>query len=97
MQMKKLKKAKYRDHRIVYSSVNETNENKENKLNIKSILNRKNKKRHDQVSENEILDEQELYFKYAAIVFDRLFLCVAFIYALITFVTLIMSNPNFYK
>ena len=95
--MKKLKKAKYRDHPIVYASVNENNENKENKLNLKSILNKKYKKRHDKDSENEIQDEQELYFKYAAIVLDRLFLCVAFIYALITFFTLIMSNPNFYK
>ncbi len=92
--MKKLKKEKYRDHRIVYASVIEANEKK---LNLMSILNRKTKKRNDQHSENEIQDEQELYFKYAAIVLDRLFLCVAFIYALITFVTLIMSNPNFYK
>ena len=39
----------------------------------------------------------ELKCKYAAIVMDRFFFYVALIYAIITFVALIMSIPNFYN
>jgi hypothetical protein len=39
----------------------------------------------------------ELKCKYAAIVMDRFFFYVALFYAIITFVALIMSIPNFYN
>ncbi len=45
----------------------------------------------------EKVDDEELKCKYAAIVLDRLFFCIVSIYALITFIGLIMSIPNFYK
>ena len=45
----------------------------------------------------EIVDDTELKCKYAALVLDRLFFCIVSIYALITFIALIMSIPNFYK
>ena len=45
----------------------------------------------------ERVDDEELKCKYAAIVLDRLFFCIVSIYALITFIGLIMSIPNFYK
>ncbi len=45
--------------------------------------------------EEENIDE--LKCKYASIVLDRFFFCLEVIYALITFVGLIMSIPNFYK
>ena len=45
--------------------------------------------------EEEYIDE--LKCNYASIVLDRFFFCLEVIYALITFVGLIMSIPNFYK
>ncbi len=42
-------------------------------------------------------EEQELKCKFAAIVMDRFFFYLTLIYAIITFVVLIMSVPNFYK
>ena len=42
-------------------------------------------------------EEKELKCKVAAIVMDRLFFFLALIYAIITFVALIMTIPNFYK
>ena len=42
-------------------------------------------------------EDQELKCKFAAIVMDRFFFFVALFYAIITFVSLIMSVPNLYK
>jgi hypothetical protein len=42
-------------------------------------------------------EDQELKCKFAAIVMDRFFFFVSLFYAIITFVSLIMSIPNFYK
>ena len=48
-------------------------------------------------AEEEEENIEELKCKYASIVLDRFFFCLELIYALITFVGLIMSIPNFYK
>ncbi len=42
-------------------------------------------------------EEQELKFKFAAIVLDRFFLCVSSVYAVVTFVALVIIIPNVYK
>ena len=43
------------------------------------------------------LEEQELKFKYAAIVMDRFFFYVSIFYSIVTFIGLILSMPNFYS
>ena len=48
-------------------------------------------------AEEEKENIEELKCKFASIVLDRFFFCLELIYALITFVGLIMSIPNFYK
>ena len=48
-------------------------------------------------TEDEIRETQELKCKFAAIVMDRTFLYLALIYSFVTFVALVLSNPNFYK
>ena len=73
----------------------ETNKHKEQILDVKpSSLEDTHK--HEKF-EKEILEEKTLKFKFAAIVMDRFFLCLSFIYAVVTFVGIIMSNSNFYK
>ena len=76
------------------SNHKEINENKENAPSNKIILKKTSK--CEQIEE-ELREEQELKFKYAAIVMDRFFLCLALIYALATFVALIFSDPNLFK
>ena len=61
--------------------------------NIENIL--PNSVTNEQIDKQE--EEQELKCKFAAIVMDRLFFYLTLIYAIITFVVLIMSVPNFYK
>ena len=51
---------------------------------------------HEQ-TEDEIREEEQLKFKFAAIVMDRFFLYLALIYSFITFVGLVMTNTNLYK
>ncbi len=46
-------------------------------------------------NENGDLEEQELKFKYAAIVMDRFFFYMSIFYSIITFIGLILSVPNF--
>jgi hypothetical protein len=47
--------------------------------------------------DDQIQEENELKCKFAAIVMDRFFLYLASFYSIITFVSLIMAIPNFYK
>ena len=47
--------------------------------------------------DDKIQEENELKCKFAAIVMDRFFLYLASFYSIITFVSLIMTIPNFYK
>ena len=50
-----------------------------------------------QVEEKRWHEEKELKYKFAAIVMDRFFFYLANIYFLITFSSLILAIPNFYK
>ena len=52
----------------------------------------------DKMKDNDQEEEQnELICKFAAIVLDRFFFYLTLIYAIITFVALLLSIPNFYK
>ena len=56
----------------------------------------------EQTSHNEQLDDMtredlELKCKFAAIVMDRFFFCIALAYSIITFSTLVLSIPNLYS
>jgi hypothetical protein len=42
-------------------------------------------------------ENKEIKWKYAAIVMDRLFLCLTLIYSLITFCSTVLTIPNLYK
>ena len=48
----------------------------------------------NEIKENE---DMELKWKFAALVMDRFFFYVTFIYFIVTFIALVMSSPNFYK
>ena len=49
-------------------------------------------------SEADEIEEEKLFkWKFAALVMDRLFLILSSIYTVITFIVVIMPNPNFYK
>ena len=45
----------------------------------------------------EIEEEKEIKWKYAALVMDRCFLILTALYFVITFCAIVMSVPNFYK
>ena len=47
--------------------------------------------------DEKLQEENELKCKFAAIVMDRFFFYLASFYSIITFVSLIMVVPNFYK
>lgn len=49
------------------------------------------------INEKQTEEEREIKWKYAAIVFDRLFLYIVFLYFLLTFGSLILSIPNLYR
>jgi hypothetical protein len=42
------------------------------------------------------IEETELKFKFAAMVIDRLFFYLAIIYSFVTFISIILTVPNFY-
>jgi hypothetical protein len=46
---------------------------------------------------DEIQEEKKVKWKYASLVMDRFFLILTIIYFAITFISIIMSIPNFYK
>ena len=48
-------------------------------------------------SEEKIRENRELRFKFAAIVIDRLFLVVSSLYAIVTFISLVIIIPDAYK
>ncbi len=48
-------------------------------------------------SEEKIRVNRELRFKFAAIVIDRLFLVVSSLYAIVTFISLVIIIPDAYK
>ena len=60
---------------------------------IKNIL----EKIWTRFEENEIEKEKELKWKYAAAVMDKIFFYLMIIFMCVTFVSIIMSIPNFYK
>ena len=72
----------------------ETGEQRENNPNIEPVI---EKVRYDEQIEEKIREEEELKFKFAAIIIDRFFLYLALFYAFITFVALIMTNSNLYN
>ena len=51
----------------------------------------------DKVKDDDEEEENELKCKFAAIVLDRFFFYLTLVYAIITFVALLMSITNFYK
>jgi len=55
------------------------------------------KKMYNRFEVEEIDEEQEIKWKYAAIVMDRIFFILALLFTIITFISIIMSIPNFYK
>ena len=55
------------------------------------------KKMYKRFEAEEIDEEQEIKWKYAAIVMDRIFFILTLLFTIITFVSIIMSIPNFYK
>jgi len=55
------------------------------------------KKMYNRFEVEEIDEEQEIKWKYAAIVMDRIFLILTLLFTIITFISIIMSIPNFYK
>ena len=57
--------------------------------NIKFIL--KDAVKQNEQKEDRTREDRELIFKFAAIVMDRLFLCMASIYSLLTFIGLVLS------
>ncbi len=50
----------------------------------------------DQI-DNKKIEEKELKWKYAAIIFDRLFLLLSIIYFILSFSIIVLSISNFYK
>jgi hypothetical protein len=59
--------------------------------------NAKNTLKETQQDHDDNIKHKELRFKFAAIVLDRFFFYLALFYALITFVGLLLSIPNFYN
>ena len=55
------------------------------------------KKMYSRFEADEIDEEKEIKWKYAAIVMDRLFLYLFIILNIVIFVSTVMSIPNFYK
>ena len=52
---------------------------------------------HNEQIDEKTREELEIKCKFAAIVMDRFFFCIALVYALITFSTLVLSIPNLYS
>ena len=52
--------------------------------------------KRDMTAKNE-LEHKEVKWKHAALVFDRLFFFLSLFGALVTFSSIIMSSPDFYK
>ena len=50
-----------------------------------------------ELNDDKMNERKELKFKFAAIVLDRFFLCISSVYAVITFVALVIIIPNVYK
>ncbi len=55
------------------------------------------KKMYKRFEADEIDEEKEIKWKYAAVVMDKIFFILTLLFTLITFVSIIMSIPNFYK
>jgi len=51
----------------------------------------------EKYEDDEAQDKRLLKWRFAALVMDRLFLCLSIIYIFIAFVFIIMIVPNFYK
>ena len=60
-------------------------------------IDRKISKIIEKFEDNEIQDQKLLKWRFAALVMDRLFLCLSIIYTIIAFIFIIMIVPNFYK
>jgi len=74
-----------------YVSYWKSSENLKHEQNIKYILKNSHQQEQKQ-SEDPTREDQQLKFKYASIVIDRLFFYVALIYAILTFIGLIIST-----
>ena len=77
-------------------SVNKFQDKDEVLKHVQNIENFLNEANYEQ-NEDRMREEQELKFKFAAIVLDRFFFFVAAIYAIVTFGCLVLLIPNFYK
>jgi hypothetical protein len=51
----------------------------------------------EESDEEKILEDEELKYKYAALVMNRFFFIAAFAYFIVAFCSVILSTPNFYK
>jgi len=61
--------------------------------NIENIL--KETQRHQEM--DELIEDEELKFKFAALVMDRFFFCLSLAYFIVVFCALVLAVPNFYK
>ena len=55
------------------------------------------KKMYKRFEADEIDEEKEIKWKYAAVVMDKIFFIITLFLTVITFASIIMSIPNFYK
>ena len=54
-------------------------------------------KMYGRFESDEIQEEKEIKWKYAALVMDRFFLILTILYFVVTFCAIVMSIPNFYR
>ncbi len=51
----------------------------------------------EESEQEKIREDEELKYKYAALVMNRFFFIAAFAYFIVAFCSVILSTPNFYK
>ena len=75
----------------------EINLYKEAKLNLLQKICQDLKYIREQIDINDLQEEVKSKWKFAALVMDRLFCYLSLLYFMITFTSLILTEPNFYK
>jgi hypothetical protein len=84
-------------HDTSQAKITETNRVNDDLTKNAQIIERERKETQCEQDVDKMREEQELKFKFAAIVLDRFFLCVSSVYAVVTFVALVIIIPNAYK
>jgi hypothetical protein len=87
-------KEKNEEKTVITQSIKENDELVVRLLSSIEDLLKETKEKNDQES---ILEEEELKYKYAALVMNRFFFIAAFAYFIVAFCSVILSTPNFYK